>query len=217
MKKSLFILLILILFAAFVVQACAPAEEIPSDDTSAPAAPLVADVQPTTTSVAAVYLNSDFPDAASIRNQLAFGTLKLEGTPNAVTPEQAKTLLPLWQALLNLTGNDTVAEAEISALQNQISETMSAEQMQAIASMQITNAALNAFYAEHGIVMPTPIPGVTKVPNSQLSQAEREAARATAQALGTPVGTGAGGATGQASRTLLFEKVIEYLTEVGGS
>ena len=212
MKKSLFTLLILpALFAALVLQACA------SDSQPAPTSP-AAEVQLASTSIAAVYLTTDFSDAASVRNQLALGTLELAGTSNAVTPEQAKGLLPLWQALLNLTGTDTVAEAELSALQNQINETMTADQMQAIASMQITNAQLSAFYSEYGIVLPTLIPGVTKVPggNSGLSQAEKEAARATAQALGTPVGTDSGSGTGQASRTLLFEKVIEYLMDAAG-
>lgn len=214
MKKSLFTLLILLaLFAALVLQACAPA----SDSQPVPTSP-VAEVQPASTSIAAVYLTTDFSDAASVRNLLALGTLELAGTANAVTPEQAKGLLPLWQALLNLTGTDTVAEAELSALQNQINETMTADQMQAIASMQITNAQLSAFYSEYGIVLPTLIPGVTKVPggNSGLSQVEKEAARATAQALGTPVGTDSGSGTGQVSRTLLFEKVIEYLMEAAG-
>ena len=166
------------------------------------------------TPIAAAYLTTDYIDAASLRNQLAFGTLKLSGTANAITPEQAKQLLPLWQALLSLTGSDTTAEAELTALQDQVVQTMTSEQLQAIAAMQITNADLSAFYAEHGIILPTPLPGATKVPgsNSELTQAEKEAARATAQALGTPVGTGSG--AGVASKTLLFEKVIELLTEI---
>lgn len=214
MKKSILTLIILVIFAAFAIQACAPAEKTPSDDSSAPATPLVADAQPESTPLAAIYLTTDYADAASIRNQLAFGTLKLEGTPSAVTPEQAKALLPLWQAILSMSGDETTASEELTAVQDQITQTLTAGQLQAISSMQITNAALSAFYAENGIILPTPIPGVTKVPNSQLSQAEKEAARATAQALGTPVGTGGG--VGQTSKTLLFEKVIELLAERGG-
>jgi hypothetical protein len=82
--------------------------------------------------------------------------------------------------------------------------------------MQLTTTTLNAFYAEFGFVFPTPIPGVTKVPGSgnSLSQTDREATRTAAEALGSPVGTGSN--TGQAARTLLFEKTIEYLTGVAG-
>ena len=198
MKRSILTLAILALFAALFVYACAPAAE----------------VQPAPTSLAAAYLTTDYADAASLRNQLAYGTMKLDGTANAITPERAKTLLPLWQAVLSLMGSDTVAEAELTAVQDQITQTMTAEQLQAIAAMQITNAGLSAFYAEYGILLPTPIPGVTKVPGSgsTLNQADKEATRTAAQALGTPVGTG----SGQAAKTLLFEKTIEYLMGVAG-
>ncbi|KAF0106746.1 MAG: hypothetical protein FD146_2338 [Anaerolineaceae bacterium] len=200
MKKSIFTLTILTLFAALFMHACAPAPE----------------TAPTPASLASAYLVTDYADAASLWNQLAFGTLQLEGTPNAVTPGQAKELLPLWQAVLSLMGSDTVAEAELTALQDQIAQVMAVEQIQAIAAMQITNADLSAFYAEYGIVLPTPIPGVTKVSGSgsSVSQADREATKTAAQALGTPVGTGGGGTTGQASKTLLYEKVIVLLTEI---
>ncbi|MBN1138715.1 MAG: hypothetical protein JXM73_19165, partial [Anaerolineae bacterium] len=38
---------------------------------------------------AAVTLTEDYDDAASLRNQLALGTLRLEGTDQALTPGQA--------------------------------------------------------------------------------------------------------------------------------
>jgi len=172
--------------------------------------------EPTSVSLAGEYLNSDYTDATSLRNQLAFGTIKLEGTANAITPEQAKTLIPLWQAVIALSGDTTAAEEELTAVQDQIVAGLSAEQLQAIAVMKLTNTALNAFYAEFGIVLPTPIPGVTKVPGSgnTLSQIDRESTKTAAIALGTPEGTGSN--TGQAAKTLLFEKTIEYLTGVAG-
>ena len=208
MKHSLLITLTIALFLA----ACAtPTTSAPFVDTT-PVVPVVA-VASTPTPFAAAYLSIEYADAASLRNQLAFGALKLEGTANAVAPEQAKTLLPLWQAIVALSGSETTAEAELTAVQNQITEAMTPEQLQAIAAMQITNADLTAFYAEHGVVLPTPAPDVTKVPgggNSGLSQADKEATRAAAEALGTPVSTG--GSTGQAAKTLLFDTVIELLT-----
>jgi hypothetical protein len=61
-------------------------------------------------------------------------------------------------------------------------------------------------------VLPTPVPGVTKVPGSGSGKTEEEkaAAQATAAALGQTTGTG------QSAKTLLFEKTIEYLTYVAG-
>lgn len=44
-------------------------------------------------------LDTSYPGALNAASQLMLGTLRLEGAENAVTPEQAKTLLVLWQAL----------------------------------------------------------------------------------------------------------------------
>jgi hypothetical protein len=177
---------------------------------AAPAAPIASSNAATPTPLAADYLRTDYADATSVRNQLALGTLKLEGTAQAVTPAQAKALLPLWQALVALSGNTTTAEAELTAVQNQIAEALQPAQLQAIGALQLTTTQLNAFYAEKGIVMPTPVPGVTKVPGSGngVSQADKEATRTAAEASGAVVGTGAG----QAAKTALFNAVIELLT-----
>ena len=197
MKKNIFRLSLLTLLAAFFIYACAPAAE------TAPVAP---------TSIAGEYLSIEYTDAASLRSQLAYGTLKLADTPNAVTPEQAKTLIPFWQAIIALSGDETTASEELTAVQDQITAAMTEEQLKSIAAMQITNAGLSAFYAEYGVVLPTPIPGVTKIPGSGSGKTEEEkaAAQATAAALGQTTGTG------QSAKTLLFEKTIEYLTGVAG-
>lgn len=69
---------------------------------------------------------------------LLLGTLKLDGTAQAVTAEQAKELLTLWQVYQSLSTSDTAASAEITALEKQIEETMTKEQMQAIQAMNLT-------------------------------------------------------------------------------
>ena len=187
--------LIILALSSLLLFACAPSAEVPA------AAP---------TSIAGEYLTTEYADAASLRNQLAFGTMKLDGTPNAVTAEQAKTLIPLWQGILALSGDETTASEELIAVQDQIVTALTPEQLQAIAAMQLTNADLNAFYAEYSISVPTPIPGVTKVPGSGSGKTEEEkaAAHAAAEAAGETTGTG------QSAKTLLFEKVIEYLQGV---
>jgi len=194
MKKSIFRIALLTLLAISLVYACAPT------------------VAPTPTSLASTYLSIDYGDAANVRSQLAYGTLKLADTPNTVTPDQARTLIPLWRAVISLSGDTTTASEELTAVQDQITAAMTESQLQAIAGMQITNAGLNEFYAQYGIVLPTPVPGVTKVPGSGSgkTEAEKVAAQATAAASGQTTGTG------QAAKTLLFEKTIEYLTGVSG-
>lgn len=199
-------LTVLALILAACGRATAPAAPV--------AAPFVSNNEVAPTPSFATYLKIDYADATSLRNQLALGTLKLEGTANAVTAEQAKALLPLWQAVVALSGTTTTAEAELTAVQNQIAEALQPAQLQAIGALQLTTAQLNAFYAEKGIVMPTPVPGITKVPGSGsgVSSADKEATRTAATALGTPTSSGAG----QAAKTLLFETVIELLTARGG-
>src|SRR5512135_2140633 len=56
-------------------------------------------------------------------NMLLVGTLKLEGTDQAVTADEAGKLLPLWQAYRSLSTSQTAAEAEVEALLNQIQST----------------------------------------------------------------------------------------------
>lgn len=70
--------------------------------------------------------------------QIAIGTIKLDETDNAVTAEQAKELLPLWQTLQGLYGSDTAATQEINALITQIQETMTDKQTQAITALNLT-------------------------------------------------------------------------------
>ena len=196
---KIFRFLTLLVVASFLLFACTTGTP---EETAAP------------TSIAGEYLTTEFTDAASLRNQLAYGIMQLDGTENAVTAEQASAMVPLWQAVIALSGDTTTASEELTAVQDQIVATLNDGQLQAIASMRITNADLNAFYADYGIVMPTPVPGVTKVPGSGGGKTEEEkaAAEATAAASGQTTGSGAG----QVAKTLLFEKTIEYLVTVVG-
>lgn len=194
---NIFRSLTLLALSASLLFACAPAAE------TTPAAP---------TSIAGEYLTIEYADAANLRSQLAFGIMNLDGTSNAVTSEQAKTLVPFWQAVIALSGDTTTATEELTAVQDQIVATLTSKQLQSIAAMKITNADLSVFYAAYGIALPTPVPGVTKVPGSGSGKTEEEkaAAQATAAALGQTTGTG------QSAKTLLFEKTIEYLLETAG-
>ena len=189
MKKSIFRIALFTLLAVSFIYACTPT------------------VEATPTSLASAYLSIEYSDAANVRSQLAYGTLKLADTPNVITPDQAKTLIPLWQAVISLSGDTTTASEELTAVQDQITAAMTKDQLQAISEMKITNAGLNEFYAQYGVSLPTPVPGVTKVPGSGSGKTEEEKAalQATAAALGQTTGTG------QSAKTLLFEKTVEYL------
>jgi hypothetical protein len=73
-----------------------------------------------------------------IETQLAVGTLKLAGTDQDVTADQAEDLVVYWQVYEELSQSDTAAQVEIDALVAQIRETMTTDQMQAITDMKIT-------------------------------------------------------------------------------
>jgi hypothetical protein len=86
-----------------------------------------------------------------IQEQILIGTFKLEGTDQAVTPQQASQLIPLWQVYKDLSTSDTAAQEEIDGLIQQIQETMTPEQMQAIKDMNITRQDIFTVMQDQGI------------------------------------------------------------------
>jgi hypothetical protein len=96
-------------------------------------------------------IDEDFQDAMSISSQLGFGTLLLEDSEYAVDAEQAAQQLPLWKAARSLSESETAAQAELEAVFNQIEETMTAEQIGAIAELQLTGEAMAQLLEELGI------------------------------------------------------------------
>jgi hypothetical protein len=74
----------------------------------------------------------------STATQLVVGTLKLEGTTQEITAEQARELSIYWYVYDELSRSDTAAQEEIDGLVDQIQESMTSEQLQAISDMQLT-------------------------------------------------------------------------------
>jgi hypothetical protein len=70
--------------------------------------------------------------------ELLVGTFKLEGTDLAVTFDQAKQLLPLWQMLQSLSSSSTSATEEIQAVVDQIKSTMTTAQVDEITGLNLT-------------------------------------------------------------------------------
>ncbi len=120
--------LILVLGAALILTACA---------SPAGAATSAAGTGPTATPGV---LSESYPNALPVNSQLALGTIKLKDTPDAVTPEQAASLLPLWEALRTLSTSTSASPIEVNALVAQIQETMKPSQLQTIAGFNLTNA-----------------------------------------------------------------------------
>ena len=99
-------------------------------------------------------LDVSYEGALDATSQLALGTLRLEGTPDAVTEAQAAELLPLWRALQ---GGELRGAAERNAVVRQIEGAMSGSQVRAIAALRLTEADA-ATWAERQASRP-PVPG----------------------------------------------------------
>jgi len=84
-----------------------------------------------------------------LEDKLAIGSLKLEGTDQAITSAQAKTLLPLWKAVKTISASNTTAEAEMSALYTQIQDAMTAQQIQAIKDLNLSAADMQALMQKY--------------------------------------------------------------------
>ena len=86
----------------------------------------------------------------STEAELLVGTFKLDGTTDAVTADQAKQLLPLWQTLQSLSMSNTAATEEINAVVDQIKTTMTAAQMDKITAMQLTQQDMMSIMSQVG-------------------------------------------------------------------
>jgi hypothetical protein len=94
--------------------------------------------------------NGTVAGALPATTQIALGTLKLDGTGNNVTADQAAKLLPLWETMQVLETSDTAAKQEIDALGTQIQETMTDKQMKTITAMNLTRQDMFAVLQAQG-------------------------------------------------------------------
>lgn len=158
----------------------------------------VANIDPGTAQAADSLLPTDYDNALPTTLQLVVGTLKLEGTTNEVGPETASTLLPLWKAAKSLSSSDSTAPEELNALFKQIEETMTPEQIQAIAALKLTQQDMTQIAQEMGLGLGAGAGSFSNMTSDQ--QATAQAARQSGQGFpgGMPGMEGAppGGAQG---------------------
>ena len=151
-------------------------------------------------------LDTQYEDALAVRNQLALGILNLDATENATNPEQAATLLPIWQALRGTMRSGAAATAELDALLAQIEETLTPAQLDAIGAMRLTQDNLRVWAESHGVALGAGEGtggggGMSGVPGQGLSAEERAARQAE----------NSGGAGGGGLSTALLDEVILFL------
>lgn len=135
------------------------------------------EAQTTEVSLAAEVATETATTATLDALQLLFGTLKLQGTDQAITAEQAAILLPLWTNYQTLTASmtpgqnpggsadqaqatpsdpgqgDSALQQQISDLLTQIQSGMTADQISAIEALQITQDSVTTIMEELGITV----------------------------------------------------------------
>ena len=189
MKKKVFFATIMFLVVALA--SCASATETTS----------------TSDTYVSVNLPVDYESALSARNQLALGSLNLDGTPNAITPDQAVVLLPLWQALRSLQSSGSPASEEVNAVLVQIEATMTPEQLSAIREMQLTFTEMQSWATANGIEV-----GVNGGQQGQNSSPEARATRQAAEGV-TATSTSSGGGESKLT-SAMYDALIVMLEEL---
>jgi hypothetical protein len=97
----------------------------------------------------------------STATKLALGTLKLEGTDQALTDSQVHELLTLWQGYQSLSNSDTTSSVELDALVAQIQGVMTAEQIKTIETYNLTDQSLSEELSSLGESASANIPAST--------------------------------------------------------
>jgi len=109
--------------------------------------------------------NIDPNAALPLPSALAVGTIKLDGTDQAITPAEAKQLIPLWQGLQSLMSSDTTAQAEVEGVINQIQSTMTADQVSAIQAMDLKGSDEGSVFGQGEFALGGPNAQGTPQPN----------------------------------------------------
>lgn len=175
-------------------------------------------------------------------SRLAVGTLKLEGSDNAVTPQQATKLLSLWKLVQ---GGTLTSDAETTAVVKQIEGQMTETQLAAIDALGLTAEDMMTWMQEQGIAMaaaggapgdgqgaPAGMPEMSDEERTQMRErfenlSEEERAKAMAEGgfqrpEGAPEGQGmpegqtpGGGQPGGGVRSgnMILQSLIALLTE----
>ncbi len=124
-----------------------------------------------------------------IENKLAVGILSLEGTDKAVTADQAKAMLPLWEAVKSLRTDTKTTAQEMSGLYQQIQQLLTPDQVQAIQGLNLNSQEVQALMEKYGLQFQ---PNAS-APQDSSVMATRIAGRTSNGASGGPGGGFGGG------------------------
>jgi hypothetical protein len=170
---------------------------------------------------------SSTPSArAALDNRLAPGILKLEGTALAVTAQQAKQLIPLWQQIQTLDSSGNAQASNFTTVYQQIESDLTADQINAIQAMSFNQSDIQALMTSLGIQITPGAFGGNRPTLSPDQQATRTAQRTQtpgapggrtgfARGSGTPPAGGQFGNRGM--NTIFLDPLIQLLQQRAGS
>jgi len=174
-------------------------------------------------------LSTSFTGALNASSQLMLGMLRLEGSDNAITTEQAKTMLSLVRPL---EGQALKADAEVNAVLAAIEAQLTPAQLSAIANMRLTQDDLLAWTKDNaqgrgagpGQGGPgTPPAGGGAPPASgggtrpaQMPTRQAQAGGAAPQTGGRPGANTGGGGPGFGQSNVLLNSLIRLLVTKSG-
>lgn len=164
----------------------------------------------TSTTDSETYISSSldvgYENALSARLQLTLGSLKLVETNTPITTEQAQTMLPLWQALQNMTRTGNSAQAEVNALLAQIEASFTPEQITAIRGMKLTSANIQTWASANGIAAGSGTGQGNGQGGGNGMSPEARATRQAEEGVTSSSGTGGSGVS-----TVMLNNLITYL------
>jgi hypothetical protein len=143
---------------ALLLAACGSTTPTPNGQLpiqSEPAAAQQAPADSATPITQSVALDTSYENTLTQRLLLAFGTLKLAETNNAVTHGQAAEMVLLWQALQTMSQSGNSAVAETEALLDQIEGSFSPEQITAINALKLSQTDLQTWATENNVTLGT--------------------------------------------------------------
>ena len=159
----------------------------------------------------------------SIEFRLAPGTLKLEGSPEAVSPAEAKQLLPLWEKVKSLSADTAASQTDIQTAYQQIQDAMTPSQIQAIEQMTLAQSDLQSLAQSLGVQLN---PGGGANGGSFPTMSPDQLATRTARRTQTPGANGSlrgggngnpGGNRGGRGFSMVFvDPLIQLLTQRAG-
>ncbi len=127
----------------------------------------------------------------STESKLIVGTFKLDGTEQAVTKDQAKQLVILWQVYQEISQSDTAAQEEVDGLLKQIEGTFTDAQTKAIPDLNLSQRDVMSLMQEKGLM--GEMPQTSNSSSSSSSSGSNSSGGGAAMGAGGPPDMGAGG------------------------